>query len=52
MRSNAPLRCARLRVETLADYERLPDDAAGPRCEGTQLGRWLNAEAGRWDDAA
>ena len=45
-------RCGRWRVETWAEYERLPDDAAGPLCEGTQLGRWLNAEAGRWEDVA
>ena len=41
-----------LRVETWADYERLPDDAAGPLCEGTRLGRWLNAEVGRREDVA
>ena len=35
-----------------ADDARLPDDAAGPLCEGTRLGRWRNAEAGRWEDAA
>ena len=44
--------CGLWRVETWAEYERLPDDAAGPLCEGTRLGRWLNAEAGRWEDAA
>ena len=44
--------CGRWRAETWADYERLPDGAAGPLCEGTRLGRWLNAEAGRWEDAA
>ena len=31
-------------------YERLPDDAAGPLCDGTRIGRWLNAEAGRRDE--
>ena len=44
--------CGRWRVETWADYERLPDDAAGPLCNGTRIGRWLNAESGRWEDAA
>ena len=47
MRSNAPLHCDRLRVETWADYERSPDDATGQLCDGTQLGRWLNAAEGR-----
>ena len=30
----------------------LPDDAAGPVCNHTRLGRRLNAEAGRGEDAA
>ena len=38
MRFNSPLRCDRLRVEAWADYEQLPDDAAGPLCDGTRLG--------------
>ena len=45
-------RCGRWRVETWAEYERLPDDDAGPLCEGKQLGSLLNAEAGRWEDVA
>ena len=44
--------CGRRRVETWADYERLPDEAAGPLCDGPRLGRGLNAEAERWEDAA
>ena len=44
--------CGRWRLETWADYERLPDEAEGPLCDGTQLGRWLNAEVGPWEDAA
>ena len=35
-----------------SDYERLPDDAAGLLCDSLRLGRWLNAEVGRWEDAA
>ena len=35
-----------------ADDERLPDDAAGPLCDDSQLGRFMNAEARRWEDAA
>ena len=44
--------CGLWRVETWAEYERLPDDAGGLLCEGTQLGRFMNAEAGRWEGAA
>ena len=44
--------CGLWRVETWAEYERLPNDAAGPQPDGTRLGRWLNAEVGRWEDAA
>ena len=35
-----------------ADDERLPDDAAGPLCDDSQLGRFMNAEAGRCEEAA
>ena len=35
-----------------ADDARLSDVAVGPLCDGTCLGRWRNAEARRWEDAA
>ena len=38
------------RIETWADYDRLPDDAAEPLCDGTRIGRFMNAEVGRWGD--
>ena len=43
--------CDRWRVERWRDYLDSPDDAAA-YCDGTLLGRWLNAEVGRWEDAA
>ena len=42
----------RRRVETWAEDERLPDGAAGPLCDSTQTRRFMNAVAGRREEAA
>ena len=41
------LACGRWRVVRWADYLDSPDDVTA-YCDGTPLGRWLNAEAGQW----
>ena len=43
--------CGRWRVERWREYLDSPDDVAA-YCDGTALGRWRNAEAGWWEDAA
>ena len=43
--------CRRWRVVRWRDYLDSPDDVAA-YCDGTVLGRWLNASDGRWEDIA
>ena len=43
--------CGRWRVETWRSYLDSPDDVV-TFCDGTPLGRWLNATEGRLEDAA
>ena len=45
-------RIARSGHTRATDCTRLPDDAAGPLCDGTRLGRWRNATDRRLEDAA